>query len=647
VYAAGPINGTTVAGYTFPLTTITIGNVNGTFAGGGGTFYILTTTGLQTITYTSYAAGVFTFASQGTGSALTGAVVSTSISLVTLISTGIERKFVVTDSTGGNTNGNINGWFPASVNDMVLDNNATPKYPQAPQTDGVWYGTGTKANVTSTSVAIGNGAVANGIYNTGIGGSASSTGNASVAVGYQASAQNASTAVGYQATAFGGIATSMGYQSIANGGTDCTAYGFAAQAVGNRSCAIGRGTIASGDSSFGAGNGCQATAQLTVAIGHTAQSFADSAIAIGADSRGNVASSVNIGPNAISAGAGYALSFGLNSSSVTPGSLGMTINSAVKQQELYSSIYNTTATSTTPLQLSSTGAHYQYLTGTVAQNVLLPAVNNPALNNGFNFTISNKSTQTATVYAPGPINGLTTAGYTFPVTTITINNVVGTFPAGPSTFFILTTTGLQTIPYTSYNSGTGVFTFASAGTGTVGFQAVVSTDMSTVLTAATLTEYYVTCNDNAGGNTNGNVNGWYVSPILTGPLVGDANGPISNNTVTRLQGNIPIAYAGSNRGFSIGLLNSLGGNTTGLCLGIACSETVGGIAIGNVNNANSTSTCIGEGNTAGTRGVSLGYGNNASGAGYNVAIGNSNNAGSASTSTLLVIRTPYQQQGME
>lgn len=173
--------------------------------------------------------------------------------------------------------------------------------------------------------------------------------------------------------------------------------------------------------------------------------------------------------------------------------------------------YTSTATSTTPLTLISAGTHAQYITGSVAQNIMLPPVNNPAVANGFAMTLSNKSSASASIYAAGAINGRTAAAYTFPLTTITISGIVGTFPAS-GTLRILTTTGLQSIVYTSFSGG--VFTFTSAGTGTAATGSVVSTVISLVSTLSASTDNMFICNDNTAGNT-GNVNGWYVSPKIS------------------------------------------------------------------------------------------------------------------------------------
>jgi hypothetical protein len=557
VYAAGPINGTTVANYTFPLTTITVTNVNGVFPGGGGTFNILTTTGLQLITYTSYAAGVFTFASAGTGTALTGAVVSTSISSVTVISSGIERKFVVTDSAGGNLNGNINGWFPTSANDMVMDVNATPKYPLAPQTDGVWYGTSTKANVSSTGTAIGNSAVANGFFTTALGGLASSTGNASVAIGYQASGTNASTTVGYQASATGGIATAVGYQSLANGG-DATALGFFCQATGTRCLAVGAGCLSSGaPGSVAIGNGAQATSGLTVAIGHTPIANASGAIAIGYDSRGNVANCVCLGVNSISAGAQYALSFGLNAASVNPNTLGMTLNAGARQIPAYGFVYNSTATANTVTTLTVGSAKEQYFSGTQNQGVVLPV--STTLNNagnpsggGFCFDFVNRSTGTVSVGSQVLTTVLTTVA--LPAATIYVaSNVTSLFPTSGIMYVTTVANGMQFVSYTGKTTvttdstaspqtlppGAGLFNVTNAA----GLAASGSVLVQTQLNGLQIVNYTSIIFNQLQGATGG-----------TGTTT--ASGSVTQASFTGCTGGTGTANVGSNVGMAVAIIDS-------------------------------------------------------------------------------------------
>ena len=113
--------------------------------------------------------------------------------------------------------------------------------------------------------------------------------------------------------------------------------------------------------------------------------------------------------------------------------------------------YTSTASSATPITLTSSSTKNQHVTGSVAQSVVLPPANNPALTNGYDLAISNRSTNTITVFAPGAINGLTATAYTFPLTTITVASTVGTFPPGGGTFLLVTTSGLQTITYTTFS----------------------------------------------------------------------------------------------------------------------------------------------------------------------------------------------------
>ena len=99
---------------------------------------------------------------------------------------------------------------------VVMDNTATgDKYPTAPQTQGVWYGTGTKQYATDTRVILGN--------------FASSTGEECVAIGRYAESNFLTTVVGSSAYA----------PAIA--GTCVGTYGNCLVAGG---LAIGRGAVA-------------------------------------------------------------------------------------------------------------------------------------------------------------------------------------------------------------------------------------------------------------------------------------------------------------------------------------------------------------------------------------------------------------------
>lgn len=120
----------------------------------------------------------------------TGAVTVRSSVPTTIVTISNENEYTFTciDTTAAT---GIDGWFLSSlVSGLVMDNTATAtKYPTTPQTEGVWYGTGTKANTfANTGTAIGNTSVASGSAATALGYGASATSANSVAIGQGISA---------------------------------------------------------------------------------------------------------------------------------------------------------------------------------------------------------------------------------------------------------------------------------------------------------------------------------------------------------------------------------------------------------------------------------------------------------------------------
>lgn len=573
VYAAGPNNGTAVAGYTFPLTTITIGNINGTFAGGGGTFNILTTTGLQTITYTSYAAGVFTFASQGTGSALTGAVVSTSISLIASIASNIERKFVVTDFTGGNTNGNVNGWFAATGNNTVLDNNATPKYPTSPQTEGIWYGTGAKLEastaasmivignntdnvnqLTTNTIMLGHNSVANAAGGNPsstnsiiIGNSANCNSQSSVCIGNSSTSSGSQLVIGYNANAFLGGHT-VGASSYA--GDSSISFGYSAMSNGIRNVTLGYSATTSNDGGITIGSFCTNSGSGAVSIGYATSTSIDNIVQIGRRA------------TAIDAAHGFALT--LPTTSYNPGSFGITlgtgvfaglISNAVFQLPLYTHLYNTTATANTVTTLLSTSAKEQYFTGSSNQGVVLPVtttLNNVGntLGGGFTFEVINRSTGTVSVGSTA-LTTLDTA-VTLPAATITVASVTSSQFASSGVLYLTTAAnGLQFVAYTAKATvttdstaspqtlppGGGLFNVTSAA----GLLAAGSVLVQTVSNGLQIVNYTSIIGNQLQGCTGG-----------VGTTT--ASGSVTQSTFTGCTGGTGSAIVGSNVGVAVAIV---------------------------------------------------------------------------------------------
>jgi len=146
-------------------------------------------------------------------------------------------------------NNALTGVNGAAGGPIVFDNTSPQPYPTAPQTQGVWYGTGTEASIVAlganapTAVDIGNGATVTGANSVAVGNAALAYTNAT-AVGYQTSANaNGVVAVGVLANGASTDQVLVGHS--AHGGTTAN-YGIAigsAATIGNGfadAIAIGR-----------------------------------------------------------------------------------------------------------------------------------------------------------------------------------------------------------------------------------------------------------------------------------------------------------------------------------------------------------------------------------------------------------------------
>ncbi len=200
-----------------------------------------------------------------------------------------------------------------------------------------------------------------------------------------------------------GVAVNTGKVVIGNGAvgaSGCVA-AIAGTANGITSLAIGgsasnTGAIAIGASSSSGANGA-------IALGPGAVTTVTGGVAIGnGASTSTIAVSVSIGASSTVADTAHALGFALNTASVVPGTLGVTINSAAFQLRMYSSDYATTATAAGITTLTVTSARQQYFSGATTQTVVLPVTSTLAL--GFEFKIVNNSTGAVTVQSSGGNN---------------------------------------------------------------------------------------------------------------------------------------------------------------------------------------------------------------------------------------------------
>ncbi len=286
---------------------------------------------------------------------------------------------------------------------IVLDNLASPTYPTAPQTQGIWYGPGSKAGCgTSTSIAIGNNpsAVTSGTIAIGI--TSRATNSHDVAIGTNASASGfisiSSVSVGYGANA-SMSSTSFGSFSASN--FFATSNGYLATSS-NGGVAIGSLTL-SFDDSVSVGT-FSTSRNLSVSIG-TNSIATDESIAIGrfASSLG-IVNSVTLGASLYDSEVGpqdaaHAFALNINNATVNPGTLGITVNNLTYQLPLYAADYETTVTTGGTTTLTVRSAQNQRFSGTLTQTVVLPIVT--TLANGFQFEIINDSTGTVTVQTSG------------------------------------------------------------------------------------------------------------------------------------------------------------------------------------------------------------------------------------------------------
>lgn len=378
--------------------------------------------------------GTVTSVASGTG--LTGGPITTTGTL------SLANTAVTPGSYGSGTNvptftvdaqGRLTaaGTTPVS-NTVVLDANATPTAPVAGDTKGVWYGLNTKANShdstcvtigpnastgSSTAIAIGSGAQAvyPGCIAIGRGTSCqSANGGSSICIGVGAATTfQAGIAIGVGATA-----TSANNFGIAIGasasGSNLQSHAFGNSAVCNSISSVSVGPSAS--CSSGVVSNCAAVGHSSTvsqgdgtAIGYSTTVDVTGGTAVGAlASTGGIAGAIVLsGSDAARSpvDTAHALAFGINASSVNPGTLGLSVNNAAYQMPMYSSMFTSTATAGATTTLTVTGAKMQRFSGTLTQTCVLPVVT--TLANGFEFVIFNDSTGAVTVQSSGA-NTITT-----------------------------------------------------------------------------------------------------------------------------------------------------------------------------------------------------------------------------------------------
>jgi hypothetical protein len=180
-----------------------------------------------------------TGASGGTGTVSAGAMLFRTTNLLLSVPLLYQGELVCADPTAAT---GLNGWSGFLYGGVMMDNLATPTFPQD-LNQGVWYGTGTKANAYDSScITIGSNVTGQTVRTTGpngiaICGQTTNTVPGQITIGNVGLVSGTSPTNGY-----GGIALGGQNQAINSDSGASIALGAGAQATGAASIAIGGGT---------------------------------------------------------------------------------------------------------------------------------------------------------------------------------------------------------------------------------------------------------------------------------------------------------------------------------------------------------------------------------------------------------------------
>lgn len=168
---------------------------------------------------------------------------------------------------------------------------------------------------------------------------------------------------------------------------------------------------------YGTNTKANAFNNTTITLGQNATTLSGNAVAVGTSASVNVMNGVAVGrsaqtnsiPNSIvlnatgsaasPSDASHALAISLNSSSVTPNRIGMTVNGAQREIRAYNNLYQTTATSGSTTVLTATSGLRQFFTGSSNETVQLPDVTTLSL--GFEFEVYSKTSGVITITSSG------------------------------------------------------------------------------------------------------------------------------------------------------------------------------------------------------------------------------------------------------
>jgi hypothetical protein len=246
---------------------------------------------------------------------------------------------------------------------------------------------GKAASATTTgTIAIGNGAAANGFWSVSIGAStttveegvaigqhATTTATKAIAIGNFASASTISTAIGRLALARGNGVIAIGDGASTSAESQYSiAFGTTASVTSSHAISIGEKAVASADYCVTAGYQSLCNTTFSVSLGYQATS--------------TISASVAIGANAFTLDAQHGLAFGLPAATLVPGTLGVSINGAPYLIDMYTQLYETTAS--TSVSLTAASGKFQVFT-TASTIVTLPPTG--TMQKGFYFNIVNFS----------------------------------------------------------------------------------------------------------------------------------------------------------------------------------------------------------------------------------------------------------------
>jgi hypothetical protein len=240
-----------------------------------------------------------------TGTGLTGGPITTT-GTISIDTTGVVAGVYTNANITVNAQGQItvagSGTAPPVI---VLDDLAVGNdYPETPQTEGVWYGSGTKGAGVFSSTRVGNNSSA-------LPGNASAFGDTAVAGNVASSAFGAgSFASGPNSTAVGKDAQSAGSDSAAfgntasSGGVSSLACGYVASAPGASGTAVGTAAAAAGANASAFGDRANAQGASSLACGQQAIASGVGGVCIGANSSAGLnGTAVGAGAAAQNAGA--------------------------------------------------------------------------------------------------------------------------------------------------------------------------------------------------------------------------------------------------------------------------------------------------------------------------------------------------------